>query len=60
MFDLQWLVEQGIVLEVEHRQAQVEAGPPVGVDLFQLSRAATTAMLLESVWRRPPGPKTKN
>ena len=36
VLDLQRLAEQGVVLEVEHPQAQVEAGPPVGVDLFQL------------------------
>ena len=36
VLELQRLAEQGVVLEVQHPQAQVEAGPPVGVDLFQL------------------------
>ena len=38
VLDLQRLAEQGVFLEVEHPQAQVEAGPPVGVDLFAAPR----------------------
>ena len=33
VLDLERLTEQGVVLEVQHPQAQVEAGTPVLVDL---------------------------
>ena len=36
VLQLQRFSEQWVVLEVQHAQAQVEAGPPVGVDLVQL------------------------
>src|SRR6516162_1248080 len=36
VLDLERLTEQGVVLEVQHPQAQVEAGTPVLVDLVQL------------------------
>ena len=35
VLDLERLAEQGVVLEVQHPQAQVEAGPPISVDLSQ-------------------------
>ena len=44
VLELQRLAEQRVVLEVEHPQAQVEAGPPVGVDLAQLLRAERGAL----------------
>ena len=47
VLDLQRLAEQGVVLEVEHPQAQVEAGPPVGVDLAQLLGAERGTLIVE-------------